>query len=381
VLLSGAGLILNSYARLLAVDPGFEPEGVLTFETVLWGRYWDPDDGDELTGAFYEQLLDGLTGMSGVVAAGGTSHLPFSGWNMTTRFHPAGETPADFQALPAAGFRRVTRGYFETMGLRVVAGRGVEATDRAGSSRVIVVNQAWVDRFLSGEDPLGRELILIKGRSLPPDPWRIVGVVENVKHGELAERDREVIYVPHAQNLRPSLRMVVRTEREPSALVEAVRRLVREIDPSQPVSGFGTLEELVDDSLAVPRFYATVLGLFAAAALLLASVGIGGVVSYAVHQRVREIGIRVALGADSSTVVRWIVRGTMLPVGVGLAVGLAASVATSRTLSSLLFQVGPADPVTLGATALLLAAVALVACWLPARRAARVDPLRALGAK
>lgn len=246
---------------------------------------------------------------------------------------------------------------------------------------MIVVNRAFVDAFLGGEDPLGRELVLIKGTSLPPDPWRIVGVVENVKHADLAEPDRASVYVPHAQDQRPALRIVARTAGDPASLVGPVRRLVREIDPRQPLAGFATLEELVDGSLSVPRFHATVLGLFAAAALLLAGVGIAGVVSYAVHQRVREIGIRVALGAAPSSVVRWIVGGTMLPVGIGLAVGLAGSLAASRALSSLLYEIGPTDPPTLALTALLLSGVALLACWFPARRAARVDPLEALGAR
>jgi putative ABC transport system permease protein len=371
--LSVAGvLLLRSFARLRAVDPGFRPERVLTFEIER------PADA-----VFFSTLIERVEGMPGVAAAGTVTALPFSGNAASSSFSIEGRpdmdgTPDD--VLPACDFHAVTPRYFETMGIPLLRGRIFSAADAAASEPVAVINQTLAQRFFAPADPLGKRIKI--GGQKSRYPWvTIAGVAGDVRHRRLDGEVRPAMFLAYGHPRTPPAPFtffVVRTVSYPAPLAQAVRQEVAALDKNQPVENIRTMTERVAGSIGARRFQMTLLAAFAALAVSLAAAGIYGVMACAVAQRTREIGIRMALGSPARDVLRLVLRQGMSYALAGITVGLAASAALSSVLKDFLYEVVPTDPATFVGVAAALAFVAAAACWLPARRATRVDPLEAL---
>jgi len=377
MLLAGAGLLLRSFTQLRRVDPGFRSENVLTFRLSLpESAYKD----EAARAAFHDRLMPGLAALPGVRTAAGIMGVPLGGIRFNFAFEVKGRPPLPMAQQPSMETRVATPEYFRAMGIPVLRGRTFEARDAAGAPPVAVISEAAVQKYFPGEDPLGRFITLGWGRGegRPNVGGEIVGIVADVKDRSLAAEKQPEIYVPYAQVPTETMDIVLRTNVAPRALVPAVEKVVHDIDPELPVARVATLDEMVARSISEPRFYMVLLGAFAAMAVFLAALGIFGVLSYSVVQRSREIGIRVALGAHPQDVLRMVLGHAAGLALVGVLVGLAGALALSRAIRSLLFELSPTDPLTLGSMAVLLGAVALLASYLPARRATRVDPLIAL---
>ena len=375
VLLVGAGLMVKSLYRLQRVEPGFNPSHALTMRLAL------PDSKYSETKRqrdFYERLLNRIVALPGVKAAGAINYLPLSGTGNQRSFLIEGKPEPKLNV----GFRMVSPDYFRAMGIQLRAGRLIDDRDRENAPRVAIVNETFARVFLGDEDPLGKRIKL--GSAQGPFPWvTITGVVGDVKHGGLDSETRPEMYVPYLQPLLsgwnvPPMFLVVRSESELSSLISAVRGVVKELDRDQPVYGVASMDQLLYRSTAPRRFNMTLLAVFAALALALAGVGVYGVMAYAVTERTREIGIRMALGAQASDALKLVISQGMRLTLVGVALGLMGAFALTRLMKSLLFDVKPTDPMTFIALALLLTFVALLACWIPARRATKVDPMIAL---
>ena len=378
VLVVGSGLMLRSFAALQRVDVGFQPDGLLSFQLFLpQTGYEDPP----AQVAFYERLMPRLHALPGVVSAAAMSGLP------PRRDVDANDT--EFEGLvrtqdgPAHNtdyWQFATRDYLNTMGIALVAGRGFEPADEAGAP-VVLINERLAEVFYPGENPLGR-------RVRPPGddiPWfTIIGVVRDVKQGGVAEETGTELYffypqVARAQGFAPrTMNVVVRTAGDPTHLASAVRAEIRGVDPTLPVANLATMNDVLHDAVARPRFLTLLLGIFAVVALALAAIGTYGVMAYSVEERRQEIGIRMALGARASSVLGMVLRQGLTVAAVGLALGVAGAAGLSRLLRSLLYEVSATDAATFVAAPALLAAVALLACLIPARRATRVDPARVL---
>jgi putative ABC transport system permease protein len=377
VLLVGAGLLLRSLGRLLDVDPGFRSEGVLTANLRLPdARYEKP----EQVMAVYDRLLPRLASLPGVTAAGAGMPLHFGGDIWVTGFVRRDRPeppPGDRQH---AHYKAVTPGYLEALGIPLVAGRLIADADRRGAPRVVVVSRALAHRLYPDEDPVGRPVAFGVGFDDADEDvtWRIVGVVGDTAVSSLDVEPPPQFYVPLFQQPWGYPSLVLRTAGNPRPLIEAVRREVQAIDSELPVFEAHTLGELTAASVAQRRFQTRLLAAFAAVGLLLAAVGLYGVMAVSVGQRTREIGIRIALGAERRGVIRLVMGQGLGLVLLGMALGLAGAAAFSRVLAGLLFRVGATDPVTFAVVPALLAATALAASYLPARRATRVDPLVAL---
>jgi putative ABC transport system permease protein len=374
-LLTGAVLMIESLNRLLRVDPGFRPDGVLTAALYLPDHRY-PDDVRQA--AFFADLLERVRRLPGVVAAGAVTTLPFNTHGIdhdmpvavADRLPPPGEEPE-------ADFRIASPGYFEAMRIPLLAGRPFGDQDHAAAPPVVIVNQAFVDRFLPGVAPLDRQVRW--GRTGPLAS--VVGVIASLRHRGFDDVPRPEIYVPYQQLQYGSMTLAIRTAADPLSLAEAVKRAVFAIDASQPVTSIAPLADLMRASAAERRFNMSVLVVFAALALGLAAVGLYGVVSTLVTQRTREIGVRMALGAPSGTVFGYVLGDGLRLAGVGITAGAVMSLGFARLLRNLLFQVPAHDPAGLGLAALMLMTVAAVACAIPARRATRVDPMTALRAE
>jgi putative ABC transport system permease protein len=377
VLMAGAGLMLESFRRLLSVDPGFDPRNVLTFGVSLpETRYARPDQ----RAAFYAELLERVRTLPGVVSAAAITPLPLGGDGaIATRFTVEGRpTPAPGQK-PRAQYRAATAGYFEAMRIPLKKGRSFDPRDRREARPVALVNEALAAEVFSGQDPLGQQLrIGIGVDEGDPKTFEVVGVVGDVRDSGLHAPGRPEIYVPHPQQSWSWMSVVVRASGDPAALVGAVRREVAALDPEQAIYNVRTFSELLSGSLAVHRFIMALLAGFALLALVLATVGVYGVMAGSVERRTGEIGLRLAVGADRSDVLRMVLGQAARLVAAGVTLGLVAAFALTRVMQSLLFGVSPTDPATFAAVAGVLAAAALLASYLPARRAARVDPLTAL---
>ncbi|NOT07292.1 MAG: ABC transporter permease [Gemmatimonadales bacterium] len=386
VLLVGAGLMVRTMAALQRVDPGFRAEGVLSAVVSLAGA---PSAAPERRGPFYDELVRQVAALPGVTAASGINHLPIAGDHWGMPFVPEGKPRPRPGEAPTATYRVVMPEYFATMGIPVLRGRDVTAADRLDGPPVVVINQRLAELHWPGEDPIGKRLTLGEGGD--GAVWHtVVGVVKNTVRSEWAAPAGEEVFLPLSQNqslLRGSrahesyLTLVLRTSGDPAEMAPAVRQMVRSLDRQALVRGVETMAAVVARANAGPRFYLAVFSSFAAIALVLAAVGIYGVMSYAVSLRRLEIGIRLALGADRRDIERMVVGQGMRVAAIGGAVGLLAAFGLTRFMGRLLYGVGVADALTFSAVALALAVVAFGACYLPARRATGIDPLRAIRAE
>jgi predicted permease len=373
VLLIGAVLMLQSFQRLLAVDPGFKPEDAATFELLLpHVRY--PDD--KRRERFVEQTREKLSGLPGVRAVGAISNLPLSGKENMGYLVIEGAAPAPRGKEPMAENRVITPGYLEAMGISLMSGRDFEPADGSDKPPIAIVNETLARQFFPAAGAVGKRI-----KWLYEDNWRtIVGIVRDVRSHALEMQARPQLYVPYAQNhQRYEMTMAIRADATAlPSLRGAIQQELKRLDTLLPVANFRTMPELVAKAVARPRFSALLLGLFAAAALMLTVIGLYGVVAYGVNQRTREIGIRMALGAQRQNVLALVTWQGMRPVFVGMVIGLVSASALMRLLANQLYEIKPTDSVTFGIVALLLLFVSLVACYLPARRAAKIDPMSAL---
>jgi putative ABC transport system permease protein len=373
VLLIGAGLMLRSLLKLQQVDPGFVPNRVLAMTVDLnWSKYNGRPQQREVS----RRLLEKIESQPGVLSAALSSSYPLDPDNLAAGkapFQIEGRELRPGEAARAANVRAATPDYFKTLGIRLVQGRGFTASDNEKAPLVTVINQSVARHYWKDEDPIGRRISFDGG-----DSWaKVIGIVGDVREYGLDQPAQDEAYLSLTQN--PALGSVlVRTDRDPILLANQLRRAIREIDPQTAIPNVQTLEQARQDAVASPRVLADLLAIFALLALVIAAAGVGGMLALAVNQRWNEIGIRVALGAKPRDVAGMILRQGMTLVVAGLAVGVLAAMALTRMLRTLLFEVQPFDPITFAAVSLTLAAVALVACYLPARRALRVDPLLAL---
>jgi putative ABC transport system permease protein len=370
VLLIGAVLLARSFAGLQNVDPGFVPDKVLTL------RLWLPElrypDDDEIAG-FYDDVLDRVRNLPGVQSASAVLGVPLSGSSASFGFSIEGRPKPPPGEEYTAGFQSVGRDYFQTMGIPLVGGRDFDERDDADAPSVAVINETLARRYWPEEDPIGRRV------SLDDEDWiEIVGVVRDVRHQGLDSEPRAELYLPYRQAPLRFMTLVVKTQSEPLELAGAVRSQVLAVDGNLPIFKVMSLEQIVSDSVAQPRFNMTLVGAFSFLALLLAAIGIYGVMSYTVSRRTHELGIRIAMGACTGDLLKMVVRQGMGLIAAGIGVGLLAAWALTRVLSGFLFGVTPTDPLTFIGVSFVLAFVALLATVLPARRAARVDPLNAL---
>jgi putative ABC transport system permease protein len=383
LLLVGAGLLMRSFLRLQAVDPGFRPDHALTFNLTLPElRYAE----DEPRVAFFDQLLPKLAALPGVRGVGAVMGVPLVGIHFSLSFKVEGRPPVRPADAPSMQVRVASPGYFSTIGIPVTRGRGFTDDDRPGSPPVVLITESAARQFFPNEDPIDKTITLGWGKTdrhgvRHAAGGRVVGIVGDVKDAGLAEPDPPQLYMPLRQWPIGWMSIVMKTAVPPETLTGAARAAVYAIDPDLAVSNESTLDHIVARSISQPRFYLLMLGTFAVLALTLAAVGIFGVLSYAVSQRTREIGIRMALGAQGRTVVGLVVRQAMLLVAAGLACGTIAALLLSQTMTRMLFGIDPTDPVTFVAVAGILGGVAMLASYLPARRATRVDPIVALRAE
>lgn len=373
-LLVGASLLLKSFWRLQMVDPGVVAERVLTMDIALRGeRYEEPQQ----ILSFYGQLLERVKALPGVRAVALSNSLPPDERDFSSDFTVEGRPVDANKGAPVADIIIVSRDYFRALSLPLRRGRYFNDADSKDAPRVVIINEALARQFFAHEDPIGKRLN--RGSEKEPAWTQIVGVVGDVKYTGLAGETQPAIYEPAAQNPAWGMFLVVKTETsDPLSLTAAVRNEIRSLDGELPVSKISTLEQRLSAAVTQPRFRTTLIALFAAIALILASVGIYGVISYSVTQRTHEMGIRMALGARAVDVLRLIINQGMTLALIGIGLGLMAAFALTRVLATLLYGVSATDPLTFAAVSLLLVMVALLACFIPARRATRVDPMVAL---
>ncbi len=369
VLLTTAGLMVRSFMRVLAVEPGFRSEPVLAFDVQLpTARY--QEDATQIR--FFQHLCERLEALPGVRAAGAISYLPIGGGENMGKFAVEGEPPASPGTEPSAERRWVTPGYFASMGIPIRQGRVFTPSDSVDQPKVVVINETLARQFFNFRDPIGRRL-------KAGGAWRtVVGVVSDVRSSSLESAVRPQVYVPNAQWAWGGMTMVLRAEGDPLALAPAARSELKALDALLPAGNMRTMKQVVSRATSARRFNLALLAFFAVAALSLTLLGIYGVVTFLVNSRRREMGIRMALGAQPHSILGLVLREGMRPVVLGTFAGLACSLATSRLIASQLYGVSWSDPVTLASIVALLLLTTLTACWLPARRAARVHPMVAL---
>ena len=376
ILLAGAGLLLRSFMEILKVDPGFRPEGVLTLQVSLPDAKYSKD---EQIRSFYQNLLARIQSLPGVTAAGAVSALPLGGQNFSgTTTVDTTEVPFD-DTTPEADQRLVTPGYFEAMGIPLIRGRYFTEDDTASAPPVAIVDETLAQTYWPHEDPVGKRLHI--GDRKTKLPWMtVVGVAGHVRNRTLEARSRVELYWPQYQGpfSSTSMGLAIHTLGDPVALATTVQKVVSAMDPDLPVYRVRTMSEVMGESVARRRLAMILLAVFAGLATLLASVGIYGVLSYSVGQRQQEIGLRMALGAARGQVLSLVIRQALSLILAGLAAGLLGSFVLTRLMAGLLFEVRPGDPLVLGGALLLLMAVALLASYVPAWRATKVDPMVAL---
>jgi predicted permease len=371
VLLIGAGLVLRSFSRLLSVPKGFDADHVLSFNIYLpTARYNTPVQQTE----FFTELRHRFTGLPGVESAGFVTDLPLAGGNTNGGVKIEGRTFAR-DTEPTADKRITSPGYFRAMHIPILRGREFSDADGLSAPHVAIINDSFARKYFPNEDPIGKRI----GFNWEMEGFQeVIGIVGDVKHNDLAGPNDREIYVSYLQRPDSGFTFVVRTETDPTSLVSAVRTTLGSIDPGMAMGDVSTLENIVSRSVSDQRSSVFLLGSLSAVALVLTAIGIYGVLAYTVAQQTRELGVRIALGASSSDVLRLVLGRGLRLVGIGSVIGLAVSFGVTRLMKSLLYGVTPTDPVTFAGVTLLLIAVAFVACWIPARRATRVDPLIAL---
>ena len=369
VLLIGAGLLIRSLIQLQNTNPGFDASNVLTMRVDLSRQKYSTP---ETAANFFTQLESRVGSLPGVENVGFVTELPLSGQPNDMPFTVEGRPPVAINDYFGADFRRVNTQYFSAFRIPLLRGRNFTEQEVQQSARVVVISELLASQVFPNEEPLGKRLITMMSK----EPWEIIGIVGDIRHRALESQPLSAMYFPTYQIGGTNL--AIRTQGDPANLAAAVRKEVQAIDPDQPVAAVRTMDQWVDISVAEPRYRTALLGLFAGLALVLASTGIYGVMSYSVAQRTHEIGVRMALGARRFDVLKLVVRQGMVLVVIGVTLGLAGAFALTRVMASLLFGVTAKDPATFAGVALLLAVVAFVACYIPARRATKVDPLVAL---
>ena len=367
-LLIGAGLLMRSFQALTSVDPGFNPQGVVTGQLDLVGERYDEP---QRRASFVDSILARVSNLPTVEGAGIVFALPLGGNDSDSDFLIEGHPEPRPGEAPVAWFRPASVDYFRTMNMRLVRGRWFSKRDRADAAPVVLINEAAARRYWQ-EDPVG-ERIEIGGE------WRdVVGIVADTRHFGLDQEARPAMYLPYQQLPLRSMSLVVRSHGDPTALTAPIRSIVSELDSDLAMAGVATMQEVVSRSVVAPRVVTLILGVFAGAAVLLSIIGLYGVLSYVVGQRTRELGIRMALGASTANILKLVIGRGMFLATTGTAIGLAGAFAVTRFMESLLFETGTTDPATFILVPLMLAAVALIACYVPARRAAAIDPVAAL---
>lgn len=372
-LLIGAGLMIKSFYEILKVEPGFKSESVLVVDVALPRTKYEEKAART---NFYQQAIERVSALPGVQQVGAANILPLSRSNSDAAFSVVGRPRPDKGREPQANFRTVSPHYLETMGIPLQRGRHINASDRADTGRVIIINEFLAQTQFPNEDPLGQRLNF--GGEEEADNYEIIGVVGNLRNESLVEKIVPEVYVPLAQEPWHSMSIVVRVAGDPLPLAGAVQREIQAIDREQPIYNVRTLERVVSESLAPQRVVMAMLGVFALIALVLASVGIYAVMSYAVTQRTHEIGIRLALGAQPRDILKMVVGQGMALALLGIAIGLYASYWVTKAMTMMLYEVSATDPLTYAFITLLLLGVAFAANYLPARRATKVDPMIAL---
>jgi predicted permease len=374
VLLVGAGLLIRSFTAILEVDRGFETSDRVTFDVSLP----NPRDtaGVERFDAFLREFTARLEALPQVRSAAAVSMGLLRGTGTGMGFAAPDRPAPAGDAVPWAGWRMVTRGYFKTLGVPLLAGRDFTEQDRIGKPWRVIVSHSVAERLWPGENAVGRRIILWKGQN--EDVAEVIGVAGDMRDWDLADAPSLAVYMPYYGGGMTPVHFVVHAAVPPSTLIPSARAILRELAPAIPISRVRTLDDLVGESMAARRFTMVLLVSLAGVALLLALAGVYGVLSYSVSQRRTEIGMRMALGASASSVLRLVISQGMRPVAIGLAMGVAGALALSRYMASLLFGVTPLDAPTYAGVAALLAAAAVLACWFPARGATRVDVLSAL---
>jgi predicted permease len=372
VLLIGAGLLIRSYRHSQLANPGFNLHNVVSMRMSLPNTTYPKPEA--VTG-FYKQLCDRVNGLPGIESAGTTYSLPMS--SVALAWGPIvieGYVPNDPQDSIIANQRFVSPGYFAAMGVPLIKGRYLDDRDIKGALETAMVNEEMAERFWPNDDPVGKRLELS-----PKGPWRtVVGIVRDTKQFSVDNEPPITVYFPSGQFAINSLYLVARASTDAGQAATAITEEIRKLDPELPVFDVKSMEERLHDSLARRRFAMLLLGLFAALALILAAIGIYGVLAYTVNQRTHEIGIRMALGAQPGDILHLVIRQAVILVSIGIVIGLGGAFALTRVLASLLFGVSTTDSLTFTVISLLLGGIALVASYVPARRAARVDPMVAL---
>ncbi len=372
ILLIGSALLIRSFVRLRNANPGFRPEGALTMQTYLPpARFPKPQDKI----AYYTNALVKLQSAPGVQAASISTALPVLA-NHGTPFLFEGQPVVPLGQRPIALIQSISPDYFRAMGIAFVAGRAFDDHDQADTPPVIIVNQHLVQKFWPGENPIGKHVVI----GNLPKPFEVVGVAVDVKNQGLAQPAGGEVYVPYPQLPSPLLYLSVRTSLDPHSLVSAVRAAADSADPDQPVSDIHTMEERMEQASASPQFTTLLIGIFSGVAFALAAVGIYGVIAYSVAQRTAELGVRIALGAAKTDILRLVVGNGITLTLIGIAIGLGGSIALTRLITQMLYDTSATDPLAFGVSALLFLAIAVLASYVPARRATRIDPAEALRA-
>ena len=381
VLLTGAGLLIRSFFAMQNLDPGFDPTNVITAGLPIAGkRFPDPDQ----LNSYLRQIQDNVGALPGVRGVALTSALPMQGWGYGMPFQIFDRPMVDRANRKACFFKMVSPSYFGVLGMRLRKGRALNDHDGKGAAPVTVINATMVRKYFPNEQPVGKRILIqeiVPGKTQlgPEIAWEVVGVVADEKVSDLDDKgDNPGMYVTNEQSPVYFQSLVVRTALAPSSLQQAIRKAVHEINKDQTLTDVKTLEQIKAESVAGDRLQSLLLTLFAVIAMVLSAIGIYGVISYSVVQRTHEIGIRGALGATTGDVLRLILRSGMIMGGLGLLLGLGGAIGLTRLLETLLFGVGSRDPVTIAAVAGILACVAMLACYVPARRASKVDPVVAL---
>lgn len=372
ILLASSGLVLRSFRRLISVDPGFNAQSTLTARVDLpFTKY----KTDEQAISFFQQLMDRVRALPGVRSATMSNSMPLTGMTPGTDFTIIGQPPPPPGQHNVTQVQLVDSDYFRALGIPLLRGREFTAREEIVPSHVVIINQALAREYFPHEDPIGKKVMIEMGEK---DPSEIVGIVGDVRRMTLDAAAVPLSYWPHSELAFSTMMLAVKTSGDPMGLVPALQSVVKQMDPDIPLSSVSTMEDWIGDSVARQRFSALLLAVFASIALLLAGIGIYGVVSYATNQRTREFGVRMALGAEPADVLWLVVRQGVGLAALGVVTGLAGAAALVQFLQSLLYNTSPYDPATLIGVAAFLAGVTLLACWIPARRATRVDPIIAL---